>query len=272
MNLEDSKPDIGVCETHIYYKNGKAVFEKSFPLDKKLNFLKTIENVFLDRLILGFPLHKHLKRATPRENLNKEVKTNELWKKEGIHTIDLIGIEDGKISWQYIPNSKSIRQKLLEEDSSSYSRFLEVYRKVRDLAVKNNDSDYLHSDPHLANFLVHPEGEVFPIDSGCLLNRKMSVSELNTYLLYRTFNSLYVENLVPVSNKKYTKEFGNSLSKLERENLLDFQPKISNISRAYFLLREPIASRINKRERSDIFNNYKKFEKDWNNYIKEALE
>lgn len=266
MDSEDLNLDFGVCEISVYVKDGRAVFEKEFP-SNKLEFLKNLEAILIGEMFARLPPNKGHRESSIKENIAKEILTNSLWRDAGIPSLELVEAGNRKIIWEYVPSSRTVRQKLLEEENpKSYGNFLELYKCIRDLAIKKNDPEYLHSDPHLRNFLVRSDDTVLPIDSGCILNPNLTLQEVNTYLLYKTIYSIYSEDLSKEKKTKYIDMFVDSLSKIERDNVLNISSKASLATELYFLFKKNLVSAFTNRSFENHFKIYRNFEKYWDEY------
>jgi len=152
---------------------------------------------------------------------------------------------------------------------------LELYQKIRSLAKTKNNSDYLHSDPHLGNFLISKEKEIYPIDPGCLLKEELGINELTFSLLKQTLCSIIFLNTDISSKKNYVSSFNQSLNKSEKERFLQEFNKnktIPILPRVYFKLREEFVSRVKKREKIDPFLELKDFQDKYETHFKDVFE
>ena len=277
MGLESSLSiDIGAMDSQVLVIGGKKKFIKRA---RKIggNFLRIIEPVFFGEFFKYLPNNYHRKfPKNQRELLEKEFKTWNLWKKEGIPTLNLQNFSGDEIEWGYLEGSRSLRQSLnFCQDEKTFLNFLELYQKIRSLAKTKNNSDYLHSDPHLGNFLISKEKEIYPIDPGCLLKEELGINELTFSLLKQTLCSIIFLNTDISSKKNYVSSFNQSLNKSEKERFLQEFNKnktIPILPRVYFKLREEFVSRVKKREKIDPFLELKDFQDKYETHFKDIFE
>ncbi|MDA3836603.1 MAG: hypothetical protein PF542_03190 [Nanoarchaeota archaeon] len=265
--------DTGAMHSEVIVNAEKDIFRKTvFAISNSP--LKEIEKKVFHKFIKQAPMNYH--RAFAKEGsdyLKREAWTSYYWAREGIPTLNFEGISDNSISWKYIKNSKSVRQFLDKKDSMSlFDNFLDVYNTIRKVAHKKRDPMYLHSDPHLKNFLVEGHSKVIPIDSGCLLNRNLSLEELDFHLLKQTMMSISDLNTSDETKVKYIKKFNETFNDKVRESFLNWDYSISSVARSYLALREVAASAIKGRARNEVFEDYDKFVSFFDSNVRSILE
>lgn len=238
-----------------------------------LKKLSKIERIIFKKFYQEINPYAH--RVVPKDRINyfeKELKTWKLWKKEGIPCLNVGKIEKGKIIWNFLEDYLSLKKSLNDKSSLlKFKNFLDLYSTIRDISKWKQDSDYLHSDPHLSNFLISENRKVVPIDSGCILDKNLGFENLDFYLLFQTMDSIGSLDTSDETKKQYIKMFKERLTKKEIDHFLDCEYKCSKVAKIYFQLREEIVSKIRSREKRNPFLSIETFNTNYNNYIKEIF-
>ena len=275
INFDDAiSIEEGVSSSFVLDMNGMQVFYKTREkiVKKKIRKLDTlIKNILHHRIVLK----KYVNLNQGRKALiEKEVKTWQLWKEKGIYVADLIDYIDKEIIFEYIPNSILFNRLLSNQFSmSKFEKFLEVYDQIRKVANKDKNLFLLHSDPHLGNFLYDPtKSKAIPIDSGIILNKRMSFSELDITLVARTLQSISELSTNTEHITKYVQKFKEILSNYDIESLLSLNFEIPQFIKTCYAIREEIASRIKNRDKINRLYNLEQFSNKYNSLIRPILE
>jgi len=147
----------------------------------------------------------------------------------------------------YLP-FKTVKKVLKKNnDKQLFSKIVELNNALRSLAKKHNNTDFLHPDPHLNNFLYNVETEaVIPIDPGMTFQSNLSFEEIdarnNLFFAYTLFD-------FPKSQAtNYQEQFIASLSDSDKESMLHYNSKIFPTPfLCYYAFREPLAAIIRRR-------------------------
>ena len=243
LNLEGRK---------VFYKTLKAV-----PLNKKpiLKTLRVLDSLIVSVLASSNPGIGSLVDLS-KSGIEKEARTLKAWKNAGISTPEIIGYSQNFIVCDYIEGSISYSKLLRGEAKPTEFRvLLDAYNKIRTLAKTNANTNLLHSDPILSNFLYIPQNYLaMPIDPHLALNPKKCLEEvdaaLNLKFLYDIFR-LQIENHVMQS---YFDGFVERLEPCEAKRMKEFNQEkfVSGIAKAYLWVREPFAAFITNRPRINL--------------------
>jgi hypothetical protein len=259
MLLEQSLIMEGSCDFRIFCENEKKYLLKCFRKNGR-KFLNICENAFFHSFLEG-PFHVHLVSVrNPRDYLKKELETWKLWKEEGIPCLSLKEYSKDKIIWQYEEGAVSIKR-LVESKKSidEFNNFLDLYQRIRGVAKIKQNPNYLHSDPHLSNFLFLANNQIIPIDSGCILKKNMSLEELDLHLLKRTIYALAGVISSEEDKKEYLQMFGQRLTNEEKDFLLNYNYAYSTLAKKYLTFREEIIHKLKGREKRNIFEEHNQF-------------
>ncbi len=275
MDVETIALDEGSTHCFVKQEGNKLLFVKEFfPLGYKVGkktfrILQAVDNRILKQIN---PFYHH--RIFPKTNLaylDKEIKTWQLWKEQGIQTLELERIEKWIIFWEYL-KSQSLNQALNQKDSPQlFDQFIEVYDSIRSLAKRKQETNYLHSDPHLKNFLVSENDYIIPIDSGCLINKKLSFPEIDFRLMNQTLCSILLLQTSNEAKTGYIKQFKSMLSPEEIEKFITFNPNMGSSGKIYLKLREEVAYKVKGRDKKDVLQPVNHIEKLYNQYVKKIF-
>jgi hypothetical protein len=252
--------------------NGEIVFVKDYLLKQKelrktAKFLKkhitTIEKQILNYFKISNPKellkseYKETKETT-KKIIEKEYLTNQLWIKNNIPTPRIIEITNTKVISEYIPSKtfheligKNYEPEILQE-------MINLYQKIRMLAITKNNYNILHTDPHPSNFIKSTKtGEVLALDSSFKLKKNKTTKEIDEVI-----NGLFALQLSRLEStleiyeahvEIYLKTLGSDAKKIKL-------PRINLLSKPYFELREQIAHRIIGRPYLSTENTFEKYE------------
>lgn len=234
--------------------------------------VRGFENKFLRCLSKHDPFRKHIDvSASSRNQLEKEVLTWGLWRDEGIEVPELIHYDKKSVKYEFISDG-SPYTKIIDSsgDFSKFDKFLETYDKIRWIAKKKGDPNYLHSDPHFGNFLYSDSRGVMPIDAGTVLDPKMSFDEIDARLIGHTFRSLINLNLGEVSLKNHTRRFKDILTSEEIGRVVSIDYNLSGAIDIYLSFREDAIRRLRGRGKIPQVSKRRAFVKQMEN-VKDAL-
>lgn len=272
MNLEIAL-DAGSMESQIICENEKLIFKKSVTSSRE-SFLKKIEKKYFLNVFNKLPQNFH--REIPEnglQSLEKEIFTWYLWRNSGIPTLDFEEFSDDSIKWKYLENSMSLKQYFDSNNSiKTFEKFTDLYTQIRKKAFRYKDSNYFHSDPHLGNFLLNSNDEIIPIDSGCLLNKNLSLSELDFHLLKQTLFSISSIKTKKEVKNEYVSIFCKNLENKQKEQLLNWNYSVSPGVLIYFSLRENFIKLFLNKTRQSLLEEHFSFVNYFNSDVKKILE
>lgn len=183
----------------------------------------------------------------------------------------MIRYDDKSVKYEFIsdgvPYTKIVGS---NGDFSKFDKFLEVYDRIRHVAKKRQDPNFLHSDPHFGNFLYSESRGAIPIDAGTMLNPDMSFRNIDMRLLGHTFGSLIGLDLGEDELKSYARRFKDILTSDEIGESMAIDYRLPAISRVYMYMREEVAHRVKRRERIPLLENHDNFLRQMEN-VREAL-
>lgn len=260
-------------DRYIFCKNFEGIFDKNLKgqINKGIARVdEMFDRYFRKKIII--PRHKQF-TSDITKLINKEISTWGLWKEAGINVLELIGYTNKEIRYKFLPNSISYSRLLNKEDSiEKFETFLEIYDKIRSIAKKERNPNLLHSDPHLKNFLyIKDKNEGIPIDSGILLNPRMSFESLDTHLLATTLKSISSLDTNINTIKGYVRRFKDMLTEEEVENIVSLDYKIPILTSIYLHFREEAGYRVMRREKIDPLEQEKMFFMRYNTHLKDIL-
>lgn len=214
----------------------------------------------LTHTIFRSPHRSHMRLPdTPYspQNLDKEVLTWQCWKEAGIPVLDLYAVdrETLTLAWEYKPHCLSF-DVLLNQGRPQYRKFellMDLMDEIRTLAIRHNNSLFLHSDPGLVNFLYHTkEDRVYPIDAAVIMETGMDIHRLNIFTLNMFLGSLLGLELPDLEVRNYVRLFSNHLTPEEARDLYHFKRRHSLFHNWYFGLRNFRQHRIKKRPKKQF--------------------
>lgn len=272
MAIDNILLDVGAMSSAVILNNGKRIFKKTISTPG-YSILKTVENKLFYGIQKKLPYNYHL--ITPEKQydlLEREALTSHCWKSEGIPTLNFEEINDDSISWEYLVNSETVRQKLNKKNSMpTFNKFVETYDKIRGIAKKKKNPMYFHSDPHLANFMIDSDRNIIPIDSGCMLDRSLTMEELDFHLLKRTLMSISGLKTSNEMKIQYIDAFSNIMSDKKKEMFLNWDYSVSPLVKGYSLFREFVIS-ATKGKSVKYLDEYNSFVSFFNSDIRSVLE
>jgi len=228
IDFEDYHNSVTIVE-----ENGRLLFRKTV-IPHKRNFKN--REWRLSQYFKNYAFVRHeAYNDHDIKTLNQEYTTNRLWKKAGILVPEFVRMDGQDIYFDFIPDALTLKQMIITEYriKNVYNKFLILYDFIRKEAKKRGDVNFFHSDPCLKNFIYSIKHDnVLPIDSGMILNSKLSFEALDTHLLAATLKD--IDSLdIPLKKKIFClKQFRGILSKREINNILSlefFPPKIATL-------------------------------------------
>lgn len=262
----------GTSEYMLSELDGMRVFKKIAPPQLKSSIRK-IDRKITQNLLKNTVLSRHIVQPNNySELITKEAKTLNLWSDYGINTVPVIAYDSNTISFKHLNNATSVRDCIETKTADCHGQFLDVYDSIRSLAQKHKNSDMLHSDPHLENFLYnHSTKIVHPIDPAIHLNPKMTFEELDRDLVIRTLKA-YHDLKVPQESKcEYIRDFKETLSAQDIDYIVSMDTKTNIAVKTLFGLREEVAYRVKERTKNKPLNGAFEFGNHLDGYIKEIL-
>lgn len=266
----------GVNNSRIFTLNGETVFAKELSrnFNKKRNFIKKL-NLLLQENFFISPFFKHtIEVGIPETYIRKELLTWQLWKREGFPVLRLVETDHKKfIKWQY-ENYCISYSALLNSKQSFYEfeKMLNLYSRIRRVAIEKNNVNLLHSDPNIGNFLYDKKRKLsIPIDADTLLNPRMNIYDLNIALLNIMLSSILQVRQKDYIVKQYVSLFGKSLSHSELEGLYRFNRKFPLMTKIYYRIRDEIRVRVKREKPNLLFLQEKNFQKRYNTCVKNVL-
>lgn len=220
--------------------NNTVIFKKNLDTNKrktKNDLERCIYRLLLDRI----PIERHrISTYDTKKILEKELRTWNLWKALGISVPELIGHTNEYVLFEYLTQTECYKTILQNnKHPKAFDRFLEVYQKIRQIARNKQDVDILHSDPHLGNFLYsYSEDKSIPIDSGVILNPKLSFDMIDTGLIIRTIRSISELNTEQAEKEKYIRALKQTLSKEDISRILNLNHKLPLLQKVCFIIAE----------------------------------
>ncbi|MCC7574501.1 hypothetical protein KO361_02825 [Candidatus Woesearchaeota archaeon] len=240
--------------------NGEIVFVKNYLLKQKeirktariiKEKLTIIEKKFLQHLLIANPknlIKEQYKETeeTTREILEKEYLTNKLWITNNIPTPVIISITNTELISDYVP-SKTFHELIGKEyKPETLQEMINLYQKIRMIALEQNNPNILHTDPHPSNFIKSTKtGQVLALDSSFKLKQNKTTTEIDCLI-----NGLFALQLSRLNSKPeiyeahaelYLQSLGKDAKKIKL-------PRMNPASKTYFELREKIAHKIMGRE------------------------
>ncbi|PIN86165.1 hypothetical protein COV19_06115 [Candidatus Woesearchaeota archaeon CG10_big_fil_rev_8_21_14_0_10_44_13] len=206
-------------------------------------------------LLSMIPFKRHVSAVRNRSKLiEKEVRTLQLWKDEGIEVPELIDYSDSAITYAFIDNSRSYKEELGQQNhGDAFELFLELYDRIRKAAKRHRNPDILHSDPHLDNFLCvygqNGQKKAIPIDPELILNPRMSFEDIDTNLLVDTLVSISGLKTSEENRERYIRGFKQLMTEEDIGRITSLDYSVPPAAMHYFRLREEFAYRIKGREK-----------------------
>ena len=184
----------------------------------------------------------------------------------------------GGLDVDYVENTSSVAHLLRERFCPDVvSLMVEKFHQIRDLAFSYDDSDIFHSDPHPGNFLYRGEDKkILPIDSGHVIDKKLSLDILDSYLVASAFRSLIA---LPEGKEEvihYTNLFKDSLQSRGEQHKVDMiinhDISVPFFARVYSIIHGYAKSVVARRPVSELLNTHYIFTDRFNSYVREELE
>lgn len=262
----------GTSECSLIYIDGNPVFHKTLKQEIK-NRVLTLEKKVQMMIFSGTPSAQHIDRTqTKKDILEKEILTWKIWKEAGYEVPELVGHTDNEIMYEFIPSEsyKTFIEK--NEKITDFDKLVELYSKIRSDAKERNDCNWLHSDPHLGNFLYQNKTSRFiPIDSGTNIKLNLGFDTIDFNLLLFTLSSIANLNIGENLKKEATYIFGQSLTEFDKERFSRLDLQVPLVLETYYLIREEIAYRYKGREKMQHLKPLKTFYDAFNRYMKDIL-
>jgi hypothetical protein len=266
-------PSANLCE--IIEHENKLKFHKIIKNKSLINIIRKIESPIAIYFINKMPIYSHRTNFTPpNELIEKEIKTINLWLDNNINCPKILEWNSENIYYEYLSNASTIR-KIIRESKSPETRILEKtiksYNHSRELALKENNPYFFHSDPHLGNFIYsHDNDEIYMIDPGVILKNK-DINSLDLSLLANFLFSITTISKSENINKEYSRLFCESYDTKTRQSLVDiFDSKL--IVPHYIFFREFAKKIIKKKyDKNSIIHKMKLFNNSYKNYIRKDL-
>lgn len=183
-----------------------------------------------------------LPRPYSQQELQKELLTWRLWKEAGIPVLEYHCVvpQTYTIAWKFKENCISFST-LLNQPGTFYNEFemvLTLFEKLQKLAFQHHDSNYMHSDPTLQNFLYDPQKKrVYPIDSAVVMDTRIGIEKLNIFSINLFLGSILKLNQPDYIVRKYVRQLANHLSPKDAQNLYEFKRQYSFLGQWYYRLR-----------------------------------
>ncbi|MEW6063518.1 MAG: hypothetical protein AB1571_04080 [Nanoarchaeota archaeon] len=207
----------------------KTLFVKIPYLSDPTIGLDSKERRWVDYVSKTFPAFRWRKKADSIKDLiAKEARTLRLWNESNIDSPQLFCANSELISTVFMEGTDY--RVLLEKgmNERDIGRLCETYLKTRESALQKKDSDYLHSDPKLKNFLKCGD-RCLAMDPANLLNTGLSVEELDgglsLYFLYGAYTlnteRANIERLVSRMIASFNREDRIRLSELNLQLCLE---------------------------------------------------
>lgn len=218
----------------------------------QLSMLRRLERPVLEYMRAFDPQYFRIDHRSD-EHIEREHRTIMKWMSAGITVVPELQHDKDSIIYPYVRQSNYVD--LLENDPKvSIEGLLVTMRKTRSLAYEHQDSDYLHSDPHLENFLHNPLlKEAIPIDPGVVLRSDLPLESLDTgnnmFFLYSFFRPAIPKG----RTVRYLEEAIDSFDAQAKERLREANGMSLPLAcSAYLLAREAGVSLVKGKEMRSI--------------------
>lgn len=179
-------------------------------------------------------------------NYDKESQTLMKWGEMGLDSPEVIYSDPHRLSTIFLPNTKSLAQLVSSGELSLgiFDNFLEVYQKIRTEALRREDPELFHTDPHLGNFLYSFKTQkVIPIDPENVVNENFPLRRIdcaiNLYFAYILGHEIPQEKLA-----QYTKKYFDSFEKGDLVEIEALNATFSDTLLGLINLRKGFAHRL----------------------------
>ncbi|MBT3406625.1 hypothetical protein HN419_05680 [Candidatus Woesearchaeota archaeon] len=263
----------GSLDSRLVDENGRLLFSKcSRP---RLALRSAFINLnYAWPLQLGIPLESAIDySANHTDRIKKEVKTLRLWEQEDILASRVHRAGGNFVTVHYIPDTVSCKRALdVNLNPDIFERLMDRYTQIRDVAKRKRNSDYLHSDPTLVNFLYDYERDlVVAIDPGTVLNPSMDFDTLDAHILARTLRDVANIEQPEEDIARYVRMFKEQMSEEDVARVTSIPHVIPEVIQTYFEIRDLAVAAIKGRKFVDTLAPLKTYCARYHAFIEDIL-